>query len=207
MKERPILFNGEMVRAIVAGWKTQTRRVIAQQPGPSVDIVDCRPIYCGPDVENDPRPQAIWTEYLGDGEHLLGLVKCPFGAPSDRLWVRETWAPHDEQAMSEKDASMVHYRADDPTDYESDMGWKPSIHMPRWACRIVLEIVSVRVERLQDISPEDALAEGISSSAHGSYVYDFRQLWDSCYGKREAASWTANPWVWVVEFKRVEGER
>jgi len=187
MKERPILFSGPMVRAILEGRKTQTRRVVKPQPG------------C------DPR----------DDEHL-DMGRCPYGQPGDRLWVREAWhtderdleyarAKH-EDAMSD---SPIYYRAD-PENDNAGCTWRPSIHMPRWASRITLEITRVRVERLQEISEKDAIAEGADPYLHPvhpgreglRHVDGFRSLWESINGP---GSWDANPWVWVIEFKRVEG--
>jgi hypothetical protein len=177
MKTRPILFNGAMVRALLAGTKTQTRRVA----------------------------KGLALEWLSEGfepafvaDDANGL--CPYGHPGDRLWVRETWRPVNE----------VH--ADYAADYNaSDLGslgpWKPSIHMPRWASRITLEIVSVRVERLQDISEGDAIAEGVGGDVTVTPCFSvdrYRELWESINGP---GSWEANPWVWVVEFKRESMKR
>lgn len=163
MKERPILFSGPMVRAILDGRKTQTRRVVKPRQGMLDD----------------------WT----------GLP-CPYGKPGDRLWVRETCyfeQPHGE----------VIYRADPGSEKALDpeftgLRWRPSIHMPRWASRITLEIVNVRVERLQDIRVDDARAEGVTAKWP---VHGFRNLWQSING---FGSWDANPWVWVVEFRNME---
>jgi hypothetical protein len=176
VKERPMLFNGDMVRAILDGRKTQTRRI-------------AKPRHCNHGSEGQ---------------------RCPYGQPGDRLWVRETWSM-DAGAVSEDAESDWHicYKADLSvtqalcTDaeclrlYDSQRSaWRPSIHMPRWASRITLEITDVRVERLQVISLDDAKAEGVETTDQ------YAELWCKING---AESWNANPWVWVVAFKRVEG--
>ena len=227
MKERPILFNGEMVRAILDGRKTQTRRVVKNSNG-------------------DYNAHGIQT-----------LFRCPLGQPGDRLWVRETWQvakesldyetgceydlfPWDAELYGNPEEHLhgnprggtkaaLFYKADgeerNPGNFydaigvngktllKKEINWRPSIHMPRWASRITLEITGVRVERLQDISAEDAKAEGVQppnlppeiSGVAGDYVADertsFAILWNRING---AGSWAKNPWVWVVEFKRVE---
>lgn len=204
MKERPILFSGEMVRAILDGRKTQTRRLIRLPPGYE-------------------HGEVYGYEGSHNGRHFLACdpgpsraIPCPYGAPGDRLWVRETWRDGQYAIGREWDFDdRVGYRASfvgDPA-----LKWKPSIHMPRWASRLTLEVVSVRVERLQDISEADALAEGIQDggcnncgeSSHPNpcgcadpeplYVDAFAWLWNSINGKR--MPWVLNPWVWVVTFK------
>ena len=202
MKERPIHFSAPMVRAILDGSKTQTRRVVKQD---REGLLDCEPT---------PAWDAFWQ-----------CVACPYGKPGDRLWCRETFAivPRTAYARSEGVQQML--RPDDDHDaaiyragWDRSNGgfrWRPSIHMPRWASRILLEIVSVRVERLQDISEDDARAEGIAYSerfegyctgeAEHFNSHDPRQsyfsLWEAING---AGSVAANPWVWVVEFKRID---
>lgn len=203
--ERPILFNGAMVRAIIEGRKTVTRRAIKHQPDvPVTDAIPRRDYPHGP-----ATVEWYWRPQHG---HLNGVpshgwdFKCPYGQPGDRLWVRETFAVYGDNKMH-----CIHYRADRPHHVgQKGMGYKPSIHMPRWACRILLEISEVRVERLQDISYEQAMAEGITHAGDGFFhVADSRHLsldpresfaglWDSTGG-----DWNANPWVWVVEFTRV----
>ncbi|HBQ3054347.1 hypothetical protein [Klebsiella quasipneumoniae] len=199
MKERGMIFNGEMVRAILDGRKTQTRRPIKWKQTRFTEI-----------GEREDGSKWPWSE---DAEHACDFWHpCPFGAVGDRIWVRETW---------NKYGGLLTYRADH--DWIDDMRketvctakWVPSIHMPRWASRILLEITDVRVERLNSISQEDAQAEGLeltgwrptySDPDSGGEVmtpYDnFAELWSSIYGDE---SWQANPWVWVIEFKRVEG--
>jgi len=188
-RERPILFNGDMVRAILEGRKTMTRRVMKHQPG-EVTAVG-RPLF------------------FQDGDTGRRVSpKCPYGQPGDHLWVRETFA--DEAGDTRKYlGDHIYYRADgDGVDLQ-DGFWTPSIHMPRWASRITLEVTGVRVERLQDISEEDAQAEGAEPKLCTGYPYHnppsthtngFCQLWESINGP---GSWDANPWVWVVEFRRL----
>ena len=176
MSERPILFSGPMVRALLDGRKTQTRRVVKPQP----------------DAALGDLPGAAWNAGFVN-------VSCPYGAPGDTLWARETWGPFEGGFI---------YRADEGPNVKPDDGrWHPSIHMPRWASRLTLHIKSVRVERLQEISEADALAEGCTAKlaeeapALDEARQDFRELWESINGP---GSWDANPWVWVVEFKRVQ---
>ena len=211
MIERGMIFNGEMVRAILDGRKTQTRRP----------------------VKFPVHDKNLGCELAGNelaGELSAGnYLNSAFGKPGDRIWVRETW---------NKYGGLLTYRADH--DWIDDMRketvctakWVPSIHMPRWASRILLEITSVRVERLNAISEEDAQREGVHTEIWDQtvvarnyavrdeffqfwsddiphyvemnqlYRSSFRSLWESIYGEE---SWKANPWVWVIEFKRVEG--
>ncbi|MDH4183454.1 MAG: hypothetical protein OEV92_04475, partial [Nitrospinota bacterium] len=242
MKERPIIFSGPMVRAILDGRKAQTRRIMKPPPpvyipgDPPPSMRDKKHIapyfdaYCG-GKKTDKNPQGQsgfwcwWDEYDRQGEGL----KCPYGVPGDRLWVRETWQPHPEAGSHFPEGSIpsdaVCYAADNTTrDYEDSKPWKPSIHMPRWASRITLEITNVRAERLHDISWDDALAEGIdrlvdrydepdvwrdySSEGPPEYTSDpiesYATLWESIHG---SGAWDKNPWVWVLEFKRVEAGR
>ncbi|HCD2907194.1 hypothetical protein N5I54_25740 [Klebsiella quasipneumoniae] len=212
MKERGMIFNGEMVRAILDGRKTQTRRPIKWKQTRFTEI-----------GEREDGSKWPWSE---DAEHACDFWHpCPFGAVGDRIWVRETFCTVDDTQYG--GGKWVDYRATPkfeashpagwdcaPNDAEA-LKWRPSIHMPRWASRILLEITDVRVERLNAISQEDAQAEGMeltgwrptySDPDSGGEVltpYDnFAQLWESIYGEE---SWKANPWVWVIEFKRVEG--
>lgn len=205
MKERPILFSGEMVRAILDGRKTQTRRIIKPQPH----------------WINDSHSVAHIGKKVGNVEYL-----CKYGQPGERLWVRETWCEIFDSEFGEED--WIDYRAtprypEDSSlrpagwDNEPDgtpLRWKPSIHMPRWASRITLEITGVRVERLQEISEEDAMAEGCDPDClsvkkmyakngifYGAARTWFLYLWNSINGYE---SWNENPWVWVIEFKRIE---
>lgn len=213
-RERPILFSGAMVRAILDGNKTQTRRVVKLQP-PANTLYVIR--YHHP----DPRVH-YWA---GDSGSLLDWVyPCPQGEVGDRLYVRETWQ-HSNHPLGPYDSDCeVFYRADyldDPLGPDLERSadgirrqWRPSIHMPRAASRIVLEVTGVRVERLQDISEDDAIAEGIDgplcAAAVGTAPYKhkllpaaihgYSALWERLNGP---GSWHANPWVWVIEFRRI----
>ncbi|HBY7762737.1 hypothetical protein [Klebsiella pneumoniae] len=195
MKERGMIFNAEMVRALLDGRKTQTRRIIK----------DCT-------VGRDPISKfiKIGKKFIGCyPEDVPELIRecCPYGVPGDRIWVRETWA---EAGASAPDLKLyrANYPEHVPSIYENvppaeEIRWTPSIHMPRTASRILLEITGVRVERLRSMSQDDARAEGvIAASGSMEAGLAFRELWDSIYGEE---SWKANPWVWVIEFKRVEG--
>ena len=247
MKENPIFFKDEMVRAILDGRKTQTRRVMRSQVVPPGIVQMARPGYC-----------EIINEH---GVHIPGFY-CPYGQPGDQLWVREKWrigawredsgcfaidycdgplrewrndpSDHDGQGFNKlwiQCSDELHAKGIEPDDNghyrwevgQSPLRWRPSRYMPRWASRITLEITGVRVERLQDISEADAIAEGVE----GHYIEDgwywrdylltdedaaispmltcpkesFRSLWQSINGP---SSWNENPWVWVVEFKRVQ---
>lgn len=213
MKERPILFSAPMVRALLDGTKTQTRRVVK------------------------PQPRHLLIRSSNDGEWYDAdcvspgtLVKCPYGAPGDRLWVRETFGMWPGSLDEER---QTLYRAtvpEAPGGWPSRRGpiadfvrWRPSIHMPRRFSRLTLEIVSVRVERVQEISEADALAEGVPlcdysfGRAYGGDLTGdgitrvpmdsarsaFLCLWDSINAAR-GFSWASNPWCWCIAFKRVE---
>jgi len=194
MKEYPILFSGEMVRSILAGKKTQTRRVIKSEWSRCLDL-----------EEPDDVTKAI--------------NQCPYGQPGDRLWVRETAKLRTITATSWKVSSFdLYYKADDGLVIFNNragryapykrIGFTPSIHMPRWASRINLEIVNIRVERVQDINLNDMVAEGIQDlreemSGVPCVINRFQKLWNSINAKR-GYSWEVNPWVWVIEFKREE---
>lgn len=243
-RERPILFNGPMVRAILEGRKTVTRRLVTGGQIPTLDAST---------AEDGLRWSAIGQRHPRYGYCVFGETEeacaqelglhgvCPYGKPGDRLWVRETFALlGNEDGVcidwndriikgDEREAARI-YRAScgvgdyglwhipDTADWKPDTegvlyegAWRPSIHMPRWASRILLEITDVRVERLQDITYEGAVAEGVyrdtsrvwTATDEGGACYKypepaFRDLWISTGG-----DWDANPWVWVVEFKRV----
>lgn len=204
MTERPILFSGPMIRAILDGTKTQTRRVVTAK------VWD--------QDEDGKRRQYVTTPGVwGDGREMTAAevterFRCPYGQPGDRLWVRETCLM---QSVAEGPVLDIMYA--DHEDYDIcypskgdafDLGWRvrPSIFMPRWASRITLELTDVRVERVQEISEEDALAEGcFDEKEHdGSLPSEvFRDLWDSINAKR-GYGWEVNPWCWVLTFRRVE---
>lgn len=227
MKERGMIFNGEMVRALLDGRKTQTRRVMKVQPEPSKS-----------------RPGDFWfsSKKLESMVHVSDLAPgnspivdchlffqehcCPFGAVGDRIWVREAFRVHSRAT----DVATLVYKASERNSWTEQTHrvpvavcnkpatpekWTPSLHMPRWASRITLEITDVRVERLNSISESDAIAEGLERYNDDGIIYygpfgrgdcrpevAYRDLWLSIYG---AESWQANPWVWVIKFKRVEG--
>lgn len=265
MKERPILFSGPMVCAILSGEKTQTRRLVKPQPhdngtGRWTWVLDSTArkqvgTFCFGIVDSDG------DRFTDRGREQSTYVRCPFGRPGDRLWVRETWAeliavsPATDRPMPigpgerlidpptkwrnsrgqyswNYDGKVVAYRANSNVEFcdgdgftcefsnREDMPkWKPSIHMPRWASRITLEVTGIRVERLQAISDDDADAEGVGefdglmdepdlyrrAKAMGEAAVDprvwFAQIWDSINGKR--APWDSNPWVWAIAFKRI----
>jgi len=185
MKERPILFSGEMVRATLNGLKTQTRRIIKPQPKLSDKITKITNMVPG------------FVDATG------GEFRCPYGKVGDRLWVRETFVI--------TGIGACFYRADGEIEVR-DWVWRPSIFMPREYSRISLEITNVRAERLQDISEEDAQAEGVRLGFDwidnlpvlpANFRAGFRLLWNSINTKR-GYDWDSNPWVWVVEFRRGE---
>ncbi len=199
MKERPILFSTPMVKTILDGRKTQTRRVIIPQP---------KFVKSG--------VSAYAYEWKGQYVSLKkGLIElCPYGQVGDRLWVRETWAIIKENdnvpiyEMSQN--SGLFFKADNPTSTKVGK-WRPSIHMPRWASRITLEITEVRVERLQEITEEDCYKEGIELPHKRYDGVDratrllFQYLWDTLNAKR-GYGWDTNPWVWVLSFN-LSGEQ
>lgn len=221
MKERPILFSDPMVRAILDGRKTQTRRV--------APIDDIRLTHHDGGILAwsvrfaKPHKRALSSHSGGrfsedEARRVIAAMYCPYGQPGDRLWVRETWR-HIEGGAVYDAAGGVMDAFEPETKYRADWPlyrgrWKPSIHMPRWASRILLGVTGVRVERLQDISEADARAEGApcvdevsgrealfpDADQAGSWRPGFRVLWESINGE---GSWDANPWVWVVEFERV----
>lgn len=190
MTERPILFQGAMVRALLAGTKTQTRRLVKPQP-------DTRPgMNCTRLIFKDRKGVMLLDEALEASEPRMYLSLCPYGKPGDRLWVRESGA------FACREAPI--YAADGE---QGGWKWAPSIHMPRWASRILLEITEVRVQRLQDISEADARTEGYAIGAPpctDDPVGWYRRLWDSINAKTPGAAWADNPWVWAVSFQRIE---
>jgi len=196
VNEHPILFSGPMVRAILEGRKTMTRRVVS-------------------------LPDWFCEEYAAHGaSEIASEMDCPYGAPGDRLWVRETWASFGSSASITPPVSLrcqIRYDADNSCQWRdvpegakgvrhnASFRLRPSIHMPRWASRLTLEIAAVRVERLQEISRMDALAESCVGSGFDDETpqSEFAELWDSINAAR-GFGWSVNPWVWVVSFKRVE---
>jgi hypothetical protein len=213
--EKPIIFSAPMVRAILDGRKTQTRRIVRPQP----------------EAQHDGEPYWYVGGYRVWGYRPASAVPlraggnplpCPYGHPGDWLWVRETWT--DTTDLFVKETAFLHYRADYPEGHP--FAWRPSIHMPRWASRILLEVADVRVERLQAISESDALAEGITSLRNPEWdkrhfpawrsSFDqaiakaekpplgplpsavYQALWQDIHGPD---SWDGNLWVWVVEFR------
>lgn len=230
IKERPILFSGPMIQAIQDNRKTMTRRIVKPQP------VGMDGLHCGTPssfdaydlTDDDDRPTGFGfrTE--------TGIWPCPYGKPGERLWVRETFLEldHDHWHYPGKPRDWIEpysgkgrrnacaYRADCDAEAERcriELGyrkWKPAIHMPRWTSRYDLELVSVRVERLQWITYDDIAAEGINDAVVDQTIiqtaasysmtvrrYLFSSLWEKING---AGSWEADPWVWVIEFKRVD---
>ncbi|MBL0881237.1 morphogenetic protein [Serratia ureilytica] len=224
MKERPVIFNGEMVRAILDGRKTQTRRVMAAQPESNQFGL----LRISDSTKRSDIGKYHWAESNATGTHQRSaLFSCQFGQVGDRLWVRETFMDLTGTGIEATTGKFegFAYRADTPAGSYGDevrkeygLKWTPSLHMPRKACRILLEITAVRVERLNDISEEDAKAEGVKPAGDMLPDYPdtfltpkgdfatakvaFQRLWQSIYGEE---SWRANPWVWVIEFRRVGG--
>lgn len=201
MKERPILFSAPMVRAILAGKKTQTRRVVKPKASESSMASFSAASGWYPDRYNHRREWCMWGVRGTTDHNKQGawLGRCPYGDVGDRVWVRETWASVNGGAF---------YKADEPWPeaYGPEPKWKPSIHMPRWAARIILEVTDVRVERVQAITEEDALAEGVdrtNTSIPGYATQRFHKLWDSINDAR-GFGWATNPWVWALTFKRVQ---
>lgn len=240
MKERPILFSAPMVRAILEGRKTQTRRLVKHKHLTEETHARALQVGCRKAIDE------------------LSELPCPYGAVGDRLWVQESWAagccesPTEitcaPSAMNPRETALYYAACNYP---QTQFKWRPSIHMPRWASRITLEVIGVRVERLQEISEIDAIAEGIEKNCSAArwidgrwmippnngcprqsrygcdlcsdewmnYLDDeygdpclsakeaFESLWDSINAARnEAYAWKANPWVWVVEFRKLTKE-
>lgn len=233
MKERPILFNTAMVKAILEGRKTQTRRIVKPQPVPYPGGGHWwRCDYVQSMVRVEQELQNPCELYKGFIEEVN-----PFGSKGDRLWVRETFCygrieewdaehPDDRRLYVDQDNASIkclqpipkQWCLENNVDIE-EVRWKPSIHMPRSACRIVLEITNIRIEQLNQISADDAEQEGlVKLPASGRYVVNrgdqyfgevsrnpqevFKWLWESIYGSN---SWEINPWVWVIEFKIIQG--
>lgn len=221
MKDRPILFSAPMVRAILEGHKTQTRRAIKPQPPAecSFHYMLGNESWIEPEKRTPLRHR--WEAWGGPlfhakpERHLCGIhsVRCPYGSPGDQLWVKESHSigpgPNVPLFTGEDGGSLrwphITYSADGTVE-RRETPWtgawgrkRPSIHMPRWASRITLEVTNVRVERLQAISEADVVAEGVSTPGPFA-VHHFKDVWTGING---AGSWEANPWVWVVEFRRL----
>lgn len=215
MKSRPILFSAPMVRALRDGSKTQTRRVCKTRTQGQTDIIGYALMEDMNEADDGTREGEAWKR-----------IPCPYGVPGDQLWVRESFAcfgSSDSITPPVPRGCQIRFLADrntpDPTCWvpmpadakkpTPSLRGKPSIHMPRWASRITLEIESVRIERLQDISEEDAMAEGCGyllaeheylDGNPDQYRQCYRILWEQING---TGSWDANPWVWALEFKRL----
>lgn len=208
-RERPILFSGPMVRAILAGKKTQTRRVVKPQPNRDAGYAS------NPFKWSRVKQVGPWFHIISDDPSGMFTVHCSYGTPGDTLWVRETW---NVPPGSNVDAEVAYF-ADGHHDETAT--WRPSIHMPRWASRLSLSVTDVRVERLHELTRNDAIAEGIPQM-HGeavrlglvdaaysvddwdnsTSVENFANLWDKLNSER--APWKSNPWVWVVAFERIK---
>jgi hypothetical protein len=206
MKEKPILFSGPMVNAILAGRKTQTRRIVKPQPSAGV------------------RETPFHRSGIEDGHGYQ--IKWPYELGM-KLWVRESWGLYDSSPSDGPDRATIFYRATDGDKHEMRYQlWRPSIFMPRWASRIQLEVTGVSIERLQAITPENAIAEGLSMTkatiggkkrkVYGCPMWEdwqyrqspvdaFQTLWDEINGKR--ACWEINPFVWAIEFKVLQPEK
>jgi hypothetical protein len=222
MKERPILFSSPMVRALLSDRKTMTRRVVSKNNSCTsgrFEKLNLESAFVTESMGGQQILKAMWDE---NGDKTIHRI-FPKWETGDRLWVRETWLLVNGCEGLE---DFTTYRADGVISYPDNepVKWKPSIHMPRWASRITLEITNVRVERLQEISEEDCLKEGIQKSDNEGLrnwpymganhhikgtpkVFSFARqafesLWDSINGKKYP--WSSNPWVWVVEFKRMK---
>lgn len=233
--EKPILFSDAMVQAILDGRKTQTRRCVKNAPS---DATIASQFYkqTGPySLEatsswkfsrQSPMPDGVGFSVCAE---LLAMIRCPYGMPGERLWVKQGVWCYNESLPRGKNGQLKWPKLsfDDGVrwfalhcEYTARMNSKPNrgdtlnkMYAPRWACNLPLEVKSVRVERVQEISEQDAMAEGVDAvsiadvprQAAWSRRQDFSRLWDSINGKRPGCSWQENPWVWVVEFERVEG--
>jgi len=227
MRELPTLFSTEMVRLILNGRKTQTRRPLRPQPV-------CTGTSNLDRFENgEVDGESLWMPLSKTGK--TGIFEpraylCPYGRVGDRLWVRETWRLWEGQAFAGYEAldpdilegSLkgldLEYLKTRPIEYKADSldegPWRPSIFMPKWVCRIFLEITDIRVQRLNQISEEDAIAEGFESTAVvtpagndyiGQYPSEhFYEYWEVLNGKKPGIDWLSNPWVWAITFKKVE---
>lgn len=196
MKSRPMIFQSDSVLGILADQKTMTRRVVKgltpeHQYNGFLHILNDKKMSGEAWFSLKPH-KALNTSSL--------YIKCPYGVVGDRIWVRETWAFDDvDQKVSSENSTI--FKADFLGDSKNQR-WRSAMFMPRAASRIELEITGIRVERLQDISETDAIAEGVEQGYGLRHVGFYQDIWDSINGKKYP--WSSNPWVWVVEFKRVE---
>lgn len=212
IREKPILFSAPMVRAIMDGRKTQTRRIVKPQPVNQLVYVD----------GHAPNGDQYLCEWVEEGAGYDALRKCPYGTIGDRLWVRESWMPLWDAGDGsytclpptgcEYTPDIIKYRADGEKPKNFAASWRHARYMPRVASRLTLEITDIRVERLQDISNNDAIDEGCSgerwhegdgNEGQVEPWEQFRDLWESINGPD---SWTANPWVWAISFRRLENQ-
>ena len=226
LKERPILFSADMVRAILDGRKTQTRRVVKKQP----------PFECSGCYAANLGSGLPWFDFCEAGTQTIHRVRSPYTV-GQRLWVREAWGckepyvdpPGIPGGRKPAAGDRIVYRANTDDDYQwrdGSLPWRPSVHMPRWASRITLAVTDVRVARVQEISENDSKNEGcniemidakviaecdpgpareLATAMKGGWLtarFDFEMLWDSINEKR-GFGWKANPWVWVITFTRV----
>ncbi len=204
MRERPILFSGSMVEAILDGRKTQTRRVIHPQPDECIWF-DVQPTPYR-HVINPQQPNVVHKN----------IIKCPYGKVGDSLWVRETWCLDIEDPYvipkTQPLGVEIFYRADGEIlmgDQICTSVWKPPIFMPRWASRITLEITNIRVERVKDISARDVIAEGVWDKTHTLGDLNWQREWIekwNAVNKKRGYDWDSNPWVWVLEFRQASNE-
>ncbi len=234
-KSHPIIFSGPMIRALLEGRKTVTRRPMGLQPSlrdhvqvvPGFTPQHYERVYFGRSGALNFVDELCWRKMEKTGEQQFEILQlCPYGVPGDELWVREGFcyaAPGGHDAR--EDGGQIWYRATDEGQVDSEWDgspWKPSIHMPRWASRIKLPIkpdIGIRAERLQDITEDDAIKEGVTGPSTGSYSDNcqawsgkenisrtyardvFKVLWDGIYFHKPERQWDKNPWVWRVEFE------
>ena len=219
MRERGILFSGEMVRAILAGEKTQTRRIVAEA---AADPATTSLRWA---VDEETVPRGRYTGWVRQcGAPFLLPLNCPYGVAGDRLWVREAWRTYASldhlRPGAIRSGAGVQYECGgsnvpDASTLHGMGRLRPGMFMPRWASRLTLEIIAVRVERLQDITEEAAVAEGCAGFKRGpdglwhgrcqTPRQLFMGLWDSINGQRAGCAWADNPWVWAVTFRVIAG--